>query len=313
MTSRPASATPLAASHQTKPKRASVRDRLAGIWRNRRILWLLIVRDLKNQYSDATLGYLWTILDPLVFSLVFWFIFTQIFSRGQLGDQPFIVWLLTGMIPFNWTRSMIAGASAILKGDSKLVVAAGLPREIWVLKTVTSEFIEFVFALPVIAGFVIFADKFACNGANSVGCPNFNPAPSLIWLLVPVAMLVQFTYNIGLGLGLSPLATLSPDVEKLLRLFAQTYRFITPVIYSILLVPVVWHGLPLRKLYTLNPMVGILGVYHGMFFKPGGHDMVTLSFVLLGLGIAAVLSVVSVIAGWWLFIRLESTVLKELA
>lgn len=292
-----------------------MRERVEGIHRSRRVLQLLIVRDLKEQYSEAVLGYLWTVLDPLVFSLTFWFIFTQILSRGNPGEQPFIVWLLVGMIPFNWTRSIIAGASRILKGDSKLIVSASVPREVWVLKTVAAEFLEFLFALPVIVVVAVVAGRFACSGTvgHVAACPAFDPTPDVLWLLFPVAIVVQFTFNVGLGLGLAPLGTLYLDLDKLFRLFAQLYRFITPVIYSILLVPQVWHGLPLRHLFTLNPLVGVLGVYHGMFFTPGTQYTVSLHFILYGLAVAGVLAVASVVVGWWLFIRLEPEVLKELA
>lgn len=315
MTSASAAQSPLPRAARARPRRASVRERLAGIYRSRRILRLLIARDLKEQYSEAMLGYLWTVLDPLMFSLTFWFIFTQILSRGNPGEQPFIVWLLVGMIPFNWTRSIIAGASRILKGDSKLIVAASIPREVWVLKTVAAEFLEFLFALPVIAVVAVVASRFGCSGTvgHVPACPAFDPSPDVLWLLLPVAIVVQFTFNIGLGLGMAPLGTLYLDLDKLFKLFAQVYRFVTPVIFSILLVPKVWHGLPLRDLFTLNPLVGILGVYHGMFFTPGTKYTVSAHFILYGLGVAAALSVVSVVVGWWVFIKLEPEVLKELA
>jgi ABC-2 type transport system permease protein len=127
-----------------------------------------------------------------------------------------------------------------------------------------------------------------------------------------VAMLVQFVFNMGIGLSMAPLGSLYPDMAKLQRLASQMYRFVTPVIYSILAVPVMWNGLPLRRLYTLNPLVGVLGVYHSMFFTPG-KGLVSFSFVLGALGIAAAISGLTLVVGWWLFMRLESEVLKELA
>ena len=315
MTRTPSGAPAAAHRERARPRRASVKDRIAGIYRSRRILKLLILRDLKEQYSEAALGYLWTVLDPLVFSITFWFLFTQILKRGNPGEQPFIVWLLLGMIPFNWTRSIISGASRILESDSKLIVSASVPREVWVLKTVTTEFLEFLFALPVIAAVVFVTDRFACTGTvgHVAACPAFHPGPNVVWLLLPVAILVQFVLNIGLGLGLAPLGTLYLDVDKLLKLFAQLYRFITPVIYSIMLVPQVWHGLPMRRLFALNPLVGVLGVYHGMFFTPGSQYTVSLHFILAGLAVAAVLAVLGVIVGWRIFISLEPEVLKDLA
>ncbi|HPT95386.1 MAG TPA: ABC transporter permease, partial [Microbacteriaceae bacterium] len=51
-------------------------------------LWLLSARDLRVRYSTSALGYLWSVLDPLLMSLIYWFIFTQVFSRG-VGAEPY--------------------------------------------------------------------------------------------------------------------------------------------------------------------------------------------------------------------------------
>jgi ABC-2 type transport system permease protein len=61
--------------------------------RYRHSLWLLTKRDLRVRYSTSVLGYLWSILDPLVMSAIYWFVFTVIFKR-DVGENPYIVFLL---------------------------------------------------------------------------------------------------------------------------------------------------------------------------------------------------------------------------
>ena len=61
-------------------------------------LWLLSARDLKVRYATSALGYLWSVLDPLVMSLIYWFIFTQVFQRS-VGHDPYIVFLITAFPP----------------------------------------------------------------------------------------------------------------------------------------------------------------------------------------------------------------------
>ena len=65
--------------------------RTRAVFAYRRILWLLIVRDLKVRYAGSVLGYLWTVLDPLLMTGVYWFVFTQVFVRNRPGEQPYIV------------------------------------------------------------------------------------------------------------------------------------------------------------------------------------------------------------------------------
>ena len=62
--------------------------------RYRHALWILTVRDLRVRYSTSALGYVWSILDPLVMSGIYWFVFTQVFRR-DVGEEPYIVFLLS--------------------------------------------------------------------------------------------------------------------------------------------------------------------------------------------------------------------------
>ena len=128
--------------------------RLRALWGHRRILWLLIIRDLKVKYSDSVLGYVWSILEPLMMAGVYWFVFTKLMER-QLGEDPYIVFLLCAMLPWQWTNAVLRSSMKALSKDSKLVRSTNLPREIWVLRTVGSKFAEFMFALPVLAFFAV--------------------------------------------------------------------------------------------------------------------------------------------------------------
>src|SRR6476661_10050617 len=76
----------------------SLAARARALWQHRRILWLLIQRDLKVRYAGSVLGYVWTILDPLLMTAVYWFVFTQVFHRNARGEQPYIVFLILGLL-----------------------------------------------------------------------------------------------------------------------------------------------------------------------------------------------------------------------
>ncbi len=130
--------------------------RARAIWVNRRILRILIIRDLKVRYSDSVLGFAWTMLDPLLLTLVYWFVFGVIVARGEPSEQPYILWLLTGILPFQWTAHVLGDSGRLLGNDAKLVTSSSLPREIWVLRSVSSRFIEFLFTLPITVVFVLF-------------------------------------------------------------------------------------------------------------------------------------------------------------
>ena len=73
---------------------------LAELYVTRSILAVLIRRDLKLRYADSMLGYVWTVLEPLMMGSIYWFVFTMIFHRN-VGAEPYIIFLLAGLLPWN--------------------------------------------------------------------------------------------------------------------------------------------------------------------------------------------------------------------
>lgn len=261
--------------------------RLRTVWGHRRVLQLLVSRDLKVKYADSVLGYVWTILEPLMMAGVYWFVFTQLMPR-TLGADPYIVFLLAAMLPWQWTNASLRASMRALSKDSKLVRSTNLPREIWVLRTVGSKFSEFVLAIPVLTFFAVI------NSAE------------LSWYIVffPVAVLLQGVLLVGAGLALAPLAVLYSDVERLMRIVTRLLFYFSPVIYGVHDVRDELGGLA-ANLYLLNPLVGIFDLYRAAFFPDEwvGWNAVAvsagISFAVLGIGVT-------------IFRRLEGTVLKEI-
>jgi ABC-2 type transport system permease protein len=262
-------------------------SRLSTLWGTRRVLQLLVSRDLKVKYSDSLLGYFWTILDPLMMAGVYWFVFTQLMER-QLGEDPYIVFLLAAMLPWQWTNTVLRASMRALSKDSKLVRSTSLPREIWVLRAVGSKFAEFVFALPVLALFAVL------TGAELT--------PYVVFF--PLAVLIQTVLLVGSGLFIAPLAVLYGDVERLMRILLRLLFYFSPVIYGVNDVQDRL-GETVGKLYILNPLAGIFDLYRTAFFPDqwAGWDAVAVSALIAG-GMMA-LGVVT-------FRRLEGTVLKEI-
>lgn len=257
------------------------------LWGNRRVLQLLVSRDLKVKYADSLLGYFWTILEPLMMAGVYWFVFTQLMVR-QLGEDPYIVFLLTAMLPWQWANASLRASMRALTKDSKLVRSTNLPREIWILRTVGSKLSEFVFAIPVLVFFAVI------NHAE------------LSWYVVffPLALLLQTALLVGAGLALAPLAVLYGDVERLMRIVTRLLFYFSPVIYGLNDVEERLGSLA-AKLYILNPLAGIFDLYRSAFFPDqwAGWDAVA---------VAALISCGMLGVGATIFRRLEGTVLKEI-
>lgn len=255
------------------------RSSRATTWRS---LWLLSRRDLKVRYSTSTLGYLWSIIDPLLMSLMYWFIFTQVFHR-TVGETPYIVFLLTALMPWVWVQGAVTDSSNAFLRDIKLVRSVALPRWIWVGRIICTKGIEFLLSVPVL---VIFA---VVSGAH-IG-----------WgvLLFPVAVLLLAAFTLGVGLILAPLVVFFRDLERAIKLILRAGFYASPVIYGAADLPEF-----ARPLAWFNPLSGIFALFRAGFFP----DQLDWALVGVSAGLTAALLAVGII----LFNRSIGAVLKEL-
>ncbi len=248
-------------------------------------LWLLSARDLKVRYSTSALGYVWSVLDPLVMSVIYWFVFTLVFQRDGIGGEPYIVFLLAGLLPWVWFNSSVSDFTKAFKRDAKLVRSTAIPRSIWVGRIVLSKGVEFLFSIPVLIPFALFARPQV----------QWNP----LILLFPLGVLLQTVLLVGLGLLVAPLCALWGDLERTTRLILRALFYASPIIYGLSDLPS-----PFRELALFNPLSGIFTLYRSGMFPEEWN--------LPAVGVAAAISLAFLALGVVVFRRLEPAVLKEL-
>ncbi|MEJ1156480.1 ABC transporter permease [Microbacterium marmarense] len=245
-------------------------------------LWLLSARDLRVRYATSALGYLWSVLDPLVMSGIYWFVFTQVFQRS-VGEEPYMVFLITALLPWVWFNSAVTDFTRAFNKDARLVRSTSIPRSIWVTRIVLSKGIEFILSLPVLILFVLVT-----------GAPvTWN----LLWF--PVGVLLMTSLLVGLGLLVAPLCVLWGDLERTTKLILRALFYASPIIYGVADLPGVF-----SELAAFNPLSGIFTLFRVGFF-PDQWD--TLAVV-----VGAMMSVAFLGLGMLVFRSLERPVLKEL-
>ncbi|REJ08932.1 ABC transporter permease [Microbacterium bovistercoris] len=254
-------------------------------------LWLLSARDLKVRYSTSALGYLWSVLDPLVMSAIYWFVFTQVFQRSA-GEQPYIIFLISALLPWVWFNTSVGDFTRAFKKDSRLVRSTAIPRSIWVNRIVLSKGIEFLFSLPVLVIFVV-VNMLVEND------PEFTAHIGWGILWFPVAVVWQTVLLVGLGLLVAPLCALYTDLERTTALILRALFYATPIIYSVRDLPGAF-----ETIGAFNPLAGIMTLYRMAFFP----DQWDPAVVLIGAAVTLVIFVLGV----WTFRTLERPVLKEL-
>jgi ABC-2 type transport system permease protein len=257
-------------------------QRWKRVWEYRRILGLLVRRDIKVRYAGSLLGYVWSVLEPLLNAVIYYFVFIVVVHR-QIGYPPFILFLVAGQLAWFWITGSVNGAVGALKGESQMVRSSNVPREIWVLRVVLSRGVIYVFSLPVVVLFAVAYLK----------------APTTGIVLLPVAVLFTMIVATGLGLIIAPAAVLVPDVATVVRVVMRVLFYSTPILYSVYFAA----QRHLGPIVDWNPFAGIMILYRVTFFKQEmdwpvvWHSMVE-DLVILAIGL-------------WAFSRMERPMLKE--
>src|SRR5690349_14254002 len=173
--------------------------------RDRRgVLNTLVVRDLRIRYAGSVLGYVWTVLDPLAMAMVYWFVFGIIFKARHVGQEPYILFLVIGLLPWQWFSQTVTDSSRAIVQEARLVRSTSLPREMWVLRVVLAKGVEYLFSIPVIAVFCL-----AYAGESQIN-----------WRIIffPLAILLQALLLTGIGLILAPVTALVRDTQRVVRI-----------------------------------------------------------------------------------------------
>jgi len=254
------------------------------------ILALLVRRDLRLRYAGAWLGYGWTLLEPLMMTLVYAFVFGVLLAGGRganFAEQPYILYLVVGVLSWNWFNGSVTESMKSLTSEAKIVRTAGVPREIWVARTVIGKMTEFLLSIPVIACFVVF----------------YQHPVSWQIVLFPLGMLLQFIFSFGLGLLLAPLSVIAADVRRIVRIFLRIGFYLSPVLYSLNSVDERFGHL--ATLAKINPMANSMSLMRAGLWP---QDLYGTRYYVIGTAI----SLVTLALGAWVFRRLIGTVLKEL-
>jgi ABC-2 type transport system permease protein len=239
--------------------------------RYRHALWLLTTRDLKVRYTTSALGYLWSIIDPLLMAGIYWVVFTFVFKRGGTSSEPYIVFMLVALLPWTWFSGNLGDATRAFRQEAKLIRSVKIPRTIWVLRQICSKGIEFLISLPVLAFFALVTLK----------------APTLGTVLyLPLAIVLQVVLTVGLNFIIAPLSVFLRDLERIVKLGLRLLFYGAPVLYHL----EIKHPL-LHFLYGIDPLAGIFDLYRACFFPAvldWGYVLqaVVVTAIIFGIGVA---------------------------
>lgn len=234
-------------------------DSRRTVRRYRDILVVLVQKEFKVRYKNTFLGYAWSLMQPLLFALVFYFVFSVI-ARWEVENVHFSLFLITGLFPWQWVSNSVSASNWFFLGNSSLIRKVVFPRRFLVHAGVISDMIHFVISIPVIVAFMLW----------------FGRIPSVHWLWqVPLLVAVQFLIVQGLALAVATLNLFFRDLERITGIMLMLVMYLSFIIIPPKMLIEKGYG----WLLYANPMASLTQCWRGVFLDGVMHwDMLGVVF-----------------------------------
>jgi ABC-type polysaccharide/polyol phosphate export permease len=236
---------------------------MTHLFRYRDLVQALVARELKVRYRRSALGFLWTMLQPLLTMVVLHVVFSSVF---RFDVQNYAVYALSGILFWNFFSQSVVTSMNSLRSHATLVSKLPVPKAVFPVATVIAGVVNLVLALVPLFGLLLWSGH------------DIRPAV----LFLPVSIVLAALFALGAGLLLSPLAVFFVDVVEMVSVAMMLLLYLTPVFYPMAI-------LPERYLFLVrfNPIRSVLEVFRDPIYygkvPPASHLAVTVGVVLLSL------------------------------
>ncbi len=212
------------------------------LYRFRWLIYELVIRDLKLRYRGSALGFMWTLLNPLLFMGVYTLVFGVYL---KVGIANFPLYLLSGLLPWNWfANALQTGTSAIV--DGRMYVGKTVfPTEALLVVPVLSNLVNFLLSLPV---FVVLS--IVLHGHLGFAL-----------IALPLVIILQSVIIFSVVTLFATFNVLYRDMQQLVAYFVMLSFYLTPIFYATKSIPDA-----IRPFAKINPMVSLVTSYQHILF-----------------------------------------------
>lgn len=264
---------------------------LGGGWKRLwDLLWLMSTTEFKRTYFGTVLGYVWSLVRPLLLFAVLLFVFTQIFRIGS--DVPnYPVLLLLGIVLFSFFQESTGAAVTSVVAQEAVVRKTQFPRLVIPLSVVLTGVFNVALNLLVVFVFIL----------------AWGVTPMWTWLLFPFAFALLFVFTAGMAMLLSALYVRFRDVAIIWSVLSSVLFYGTPILYPIEIVPDEY-----KQLILLNPLAPIFEQVRVWVLDPNAPTAVEAAGGWLELMPAVAIFVAVCVLGAWVFNRNAPRIAEDL-
>lgn len=239
---------------------------IANFMKYRYLIRDLIVRDLKVKYRRSVLGFLWSILNPLLMMLVIMAVFQNIFKSTI---ENFSIYYLTGYLLFSFVTESTSLAMTSVIGAGALIRKVYIPKYIFPLEKCLFSFVNMLLSFVAVIIVMVI-----------VGAPF-----TKTFFLFPIPMLYSLVFSIGLGMFLAAANVFFRDVAHLYSVFITAWMYLTPIFYPMDILPDF-----MRNVLRLNPLYHFVLYFRALILYNHVPDLwsngvcmgISLAFLLVG-------------------------------
>lgn len=243
---------------------------LKELYAYREMIVSLVRKDLRGRYKGSVLGFLWTFINPLCQLLIYTIVFSVILKSGI---DKFYLFLFVALVPWIFCTSSITGGAMSILAQQDMVKKIYFPRQVLPIAYVTSCFVNMLFCFVIIF-LVLFLSG---TGVN---------IKALLYL--PFIMLIEYVLVLGVAMLTSAFTVYFRDLEHILGLITMAWMYLTPIMYSVDMVPKEFVGI-----FNLNPMTPIIIAYRDiLYYKQIPHMSTLLQGTLIGICILVIGNIV---------------------
>ncbi|MFH0753818.1 MAG: ABC transporter permease [Candidatus Omnitrophota bacterium] len=247
----------------------------------RAVLWSLVNKNIKAQYAGSVLGLLWAFINPLLLALIVGFVFTNILN---VTVSNFYIYIISGMLPWGFFSVSLLEASLSIPRHASFLKQFPLSKSFIPAAAVLSNFILLLFSLMILLPLFILV------------------SPKIVFMLpvLVMALVLFLLFTFGISLITSVMCVEWQDMRQVLNMLMMYWLWLTPVFYSVDMVPSKY-----KILLLCNPVNVYLSLFRNALFD--GKMPTPWAW-----GVAVVLALIMTAGGLFLFSKREGGFLKKI-
>ena len=227
----------------------SLLKRLRALYARRETIRYLTTSNLKAGHRDKVLGHLWNVLDPLMFMLVYYFVFGVLFgltSRGR--SMEYMLYILVGVLAYRFIDGTISQATNCIRGNRGLIHEISFPKAIFPISVAFSRLYDFLWGLLVMTGFLLVSGTW----------------PTIHYLWLPLLVVLTLLFTLGVGFVVAYLGAFFADTTNVVSVAMRLLFYCSPIFYFVRDKggnKAMFDNETFLTLYMLNPIACFLECY----------------------------------------------------